>query len=366
MKKNIFLLLLTIGLFSFLACEKEAPTAILSTKVTPNSIDALSASYVLTLDDAAKSFATFNWSAPDFGIKTAIRYILQADVQGNSFKKAFEVLSTQSLTTGSITVGSLNDKLLAAGLDYDVSKTIEFRVASIVNSKVDTVYSTVINTKITPYATTFPPIYMDGDALQGWGLDKFIEIRSTAPSVYYTIAQLTNGKIFRFFKNIDWAVSYNYNYFTTVDADLALNPGDGDNNFKVVGATGYYEFTINLKLKTVVVTPIAQPEMYMTGDAFVFPDGGSWNWTTDFIKMDWKSYGMYEATATFKSGAFRFFAQAGWSTSYNYPYFAGGTVSPLFENANDGDKNFKYIGTQGKYKITLNMLDKIVTMTAAK
>jgi hypothetical protein len=84
--------------------------------------------------------------------------------------------------------------------------------------------------------------------------------------------------------------------------------------------------------------------------------------------MTWKSNGIFEATTDFINGeAFRFFAQKDWGpTSYNYPYFAGGTVSNLFENANDGDKNFRFTGTTGNFKITLNMLDKIVTMTAAK
>jgi len=75
---------------------------------------------------------------------------------------------------------------------------------------------------------------------------------------------------------------------------------------------------------------------------------------------------VWEATTTFMStGAFRFFAQTGWATSYNYPYFDGGTVTTLLINANDGDKNFKVV-TSGTYKITINLTDKIVSMEAAK
>ncbi len=61
---------------------------------------------------------------------------------------------------------------------------------------------------------------------------------------------------------------------------------------------------------------------------------------------------------------FRFFQQAGWGASYNYPWFAGGSVTALLVNANDGDSNFKFVGTPGNFKITVNLIDKIITMEA--
>jgi starch-binding outer membrane protein SusE/F len=287
---------------------------------------------------------------------------VQADVEGNNFSKAFEVTSTQNLASGSISVGDLNKKLLAASLEYDVAAKIQFRVASIISTHVDTVYSNTVTTTITPYATTFPPIYMCGGATGGWDWNSEVEMRSIAPSTYYTIAKFINGGAFRFFAQQDWGpTSYNFPWFTTVDSDLE-NAVDGDSNFKVVGATGYYAITVNLKTKTVVMEPVAEPQMFMTGAGV-----GGWDWNTSYVQMVWKSNGMYEATNTHfvNGGAFRFFAQKDWNpTSYNFPYFAGGTISPLLENAADGDSNFKFVGATGNYNITLNMLDKIITVTA--
>jgi starch-binding outer membrane protein SusE/F len=364
MRKNIFLIASLFGLFSFFACEKDAPTAVLNESVTPNELQNLSASdYVLTLETASEVFETFEWVAPDYGFVASSKYILQADVEGNNFGKAFEVLSTDNKLTGSITIGELNKKMLTAEIDFDVPVMMEFRVVSIINSNVDTVYSTVKSATVTAYPTDFPPIYMCGAATGGWDWTKGVEVRSSAPKVYNTIAHFVQGETFRFFAQANWGpTSYNYDYFTTVDTDLE-NALDGDHNFKVVSVTGWYDITCDLKTKVVTMSPVAEPKMFMTGAAV-----GGWNWTTDYVQMTWTANGMFEATTDFINGeAFRFFAQADWGpTSYNYPYFPAGSVDPLFENANDGDKNFKFIGTTGNFKIKLNMLDKVVTMTAAK
>lgn len=70
--------------------------------------------------------------------------------------------------------------------------------------------------------------------------------------------------------------------------------------------------------------------------------------------------GVFFATATFYNGqAFRFFAQANWGpTSYNYPYFT--TVNALFENANDGDSNLRYVGTTGQQTVLVDVNEKTV------
>jgi hypothetical protein len=241
---------------------------------------------------------------------------------------------------------------------------LQFRVIAFINKNVAPVYSDVVEAKITPYATSFPPIYMTGAATGGWGwtLYQYKDLRSSAPSVYSTIAYFLNGETFRFFKQTDWnPTSWNYPYFTTVDADLT-NANDGDSNFRVVAATGYYTITVNMKTKTVVMEPAPDQVMFMTGSGV---GSGAWGWNPgEYVTMTWLSNGIYRATAGFiNGGAFRFFAQTGWSTSYNYPYFDGGSVTPLLENANDGDKNFKVVGASGSYTITVNIIDKIVTMT---
>jgi len=50
--------------------------------------------------------------------------------------------------------------------------------------------------------------------------------------------------------------------------------------------------------------------------------------------------------------------------SGNYPYFGEeGEVSPLLENANDGDTNFRFIGTNGTYTMSVDLYNLKVDMS---
>lgn len=366
MKKISILLLLFVTVF-FAACEKDKENVVIKETISANAINALSASsFTLLMDNASQTFQTFKWTAVDYGFSAATTYTVQADVKGNSFASAIDVVSSDTLKA-SISVGDFNKLLLNAGLDPEVAVILQFRVKAFINASVPVVYSNAVEATVTPYATTFPPIYMCGGAVGGWGwaLYQYKELRSTAPSIYSTIAYFVNNDIFRFFKQTDWGpTSWNYNYFTTVTPLLTLNTGDSDNNFKVVGASGYYQVTVNMKTKAVTMEAVADQTMFMTGAGV---GNGNWDWSTNTVTMTWLSNGIYRATANFiNGGAFRFFAQAGWSpTSYNYPYFDGGSVTDKLVNADDGDKNFKVTATTGSYVITVNIIDKVVTMEVA-
>ena len=116
-----------------------------------------------------------------------------------------------------------------------------------------------------------------------------------------------------------------------------------------------YLYDIDLAAKTVAATPVAEPLLYMVGDG----TSAGWSWSTP-IKMTYIKPGVFEATTTYiASGAFRFFPQADWGPdSYNYPYFT--SVDVGFINANDGDKNLKYVGPAGPYKIRVDLNAKTV------
>lgn len=364
MMKNIYIIAFVLGIFSLSACEKDETKAYVSENPGASTIQSMPAFTDFSLDKAGNEL-NFSWTAADFGFPASITYTLQIDSATKNFSSPINILTAGSLS-GSVTVGEFNKAILDAGYEeYDTEHAMEARIKATVNPLIDPVYSAAAAFNVVPYATEFPPVYMCGAATGGWDWTKGVEMRSSAPKVYQTIAYFLNGEAFRFFAQPDWApTSYNYPYFSNGTVDEKLEDAqDGDNNFKVIGETGYYDITVDLKNLTVTMTAVDEPVMYMTGAAL-----GGWDWTTNFVQMTWISNGIFEATTEFINGeAFRFFAQADWSpTSYNYPYFAGGSVDPLFENAGDGDSNFKFIGTTGMYKIKLNMLDLIITMSAAK
>lgn len=363
--KKILLFLPVFLLAIYLSgCKKSGEDVVINGTITQNTLSNLSdPSFELLMDSAATVFQTFEWTAVDYGFPAKITYILQVDTVGNEFANAGDVVTVNSVLEADVTVGDLNKLLLGLGFPTGSPSTLEFRVKVFVNDNVDPVYSNSVQAIITPYAVIFPPIYMCGAATGGWSMpDKAVEVRSTQAGVYSTIAYFgPQNETFRFFKQKDWGpVSYNYPYFSGSVSVLFENANDGDKNFKFLGTAGYYRITVNMTSKSVDLESVPEPKMFMTGAAL-----GGWDWSTNYVQMTWKSDGVFEAITDFAVETFRFFAQADWGpTSYNYPYFADGSVSALFENANDGDKNFKFIGTPGSYKITLNMLDLIITMEA--
>jgi hypothetical protein len=315
---------------------------------------------VLTFEEADETAATFNWTAPDYGFSAGILYRVEMDKEGNDFAAPFELAETRQLTA-SVTVSALNSGMLALGLNPFEASGVEFRVISIVNSNVANVYSNIETATVTPYATSFPSIWGMGAALKGWGPwpDNAVEWPSQQYKKYEQIAYLQNGAAFRFFEQLDWGpTSYNYPYFTTVSA-VFENAGDGDSNFKVAAATGWYLVQVDLIAKTVTATATNEPIMYMTGAGI-----GGWDQPGQgvSVKMTYLRPGVFFATANFvANGAFRFFAQANWGPdSYNYPYFT--SVDPLFENAADGDSNLKYIGLSGPQTVIVDINEKTVVV----
>jgi len=368
MKKTIYLIYVLIGLSFLTACEKEDGPRLSSSDLftSPQITSPVAAASFILLKDNETDTITFNWSKADYGVELAVQYVLQADITGNSFASPTSIL-TATADSAIIEVSTLNEILLSMGLTIDAANDVDFRLMSYVPEGTingDSIYSETITLSLTPYATTFPPIYMCGAGVGGWSWDKSQEMRSTDPYQYSTIAYFYANEAFRFFAQRDWnPTSYNYPYFSggTI-SELFENALDGDSNFKFIGTSGFYLITVNTQTKVITMAAAEDQTMFMTGAGV---GNGDWSWDTNAVEMTWISNGVYETTTTFNNdGAFRFFKTAGWGTSYNYPYFESGTISDLFENALDGDSNFRFIGTTGSFTITLNMLDNIITMEA--
>jgi starch-binding outer membrane protein SusE/F len=361
MKKILIFLPVILLAIIIAGCEKEGEKVVLKENITANVLSDLSAStFELLMDSAETVTETFDWTAVDFGFPAQITYTVQFDTTGNAFENAVDVVTVTSELSADVIEGELNKLLLQNGYKAAVPATLQFRIKAVVNSKVAPAYSDALEAIVIPYAIVFPPIYMCGDATGGWNWNSDVTVRSTAAGIYSTIAVFTNGGAFRFFKQADWGpTSYNYPYFTTVSA-LFENAADGDQNFRFTGTTGYYRVTVNMTTKTVTMESVAEPVLYATGGAL-----GGWDWSTNYIQLTWLSDGVFEATTDFSADIFRFFKQAGWGDGYSYTYFNDGTVTPLLElNAGDSDNNFKFVGTPGTYKITVNLIDLIVTMEA--
>jgi hypothetical protein len=358
MKKifNKIFILFTATLF-LAACEDQELAVYNDNAETIVSLS--SNTVVLDILNSGQEALAINWTDPDYGFNAGPNY----QITFKSPEKS-STLSVGNVLTKSFETSELNKLLLELGLTPGESSEILITVEGILSTDSSAGASSNTSTlTATPYSTDFSPIYMIGSALKGWDTTLAVEVYGIGPGTYQVIAQFQNDGAFRFFDQPDWgATSYNYPYFGTgADPAYFENANDGDSNLKFIGATGYYTIIVNLIDKTIAMTPTAEPVRFIVGAGV--PAAG-WGWDTP-VQMTFVQDGIFSATTQFANDGFRFFTADGdWGSGQNYPYFAndGFIIDNNFENANDGDSNFKFVGTPGTYTVTVNYIDKIITL----
>ncbi len=356
--KNIFykLLILVIAPIILVNCDDRDLTVMDANATTTISLS--SNEVVLDILETGQDVLTVSWTAPDFGFDAAPSYDIifkHGDLTspisvGKALSKSFETVE-------------LNKILLNIGLVEDEAADVTVMVKSSLGDY-NSINSNVTTLKATPYSVSFDPIYMIGEALKGWDPTKAVELRGIGPGAYEVIAEFNNNGTFRYFDAPDWAAqSYNWTYFEggTVDANLE-NGNDGDTNLRFIGTTGFYKMNVNLITKTITMEAVDQPKHYMVGAAV--PAAG-WGWDTPVV-MTWVKDGVFTVNTSFVNDAFRFFTKQGdWGSGRNYPYYADDDfeIDSNFENAEDGDKNFKFNGTPGTYTVTVDYFNKTITLS---
>ena len=153
----------------------------------------------------------------------------------------------------------------------------------------------------------------------------------------------------------------------------------------VAGTEGFYDLKVmssvsgaivmlSEKSITIAVTPYNDavanncPNQYAVG-AGISTAGWGWNSPLTLVCND----NILVATADLINDSFRFFAANGdWGSGRNYLWYVteGYKISSSLMNANDGDSNFKFTGTPGKYRVKIDQVAKTITVaqgeTAAK
>lgn len=334
-------------------------SAALQITVTPFSsfrITASATDLVLNAAEGNNVALTLDWTSAFDGFTGVRSYKLERAKGGTSFAAPTEISFAGFSKT--FTHVELN----ALAFEYDIfapeSGEIDFRVTATNELGITSVVNTTVT--ITPFA---PPIYLMGAAVNGWGPwnDREMEAPTIGVNVFETVVYLTNGETFRFFAQRDWGpTSFNYPYFSSVDTEFE-NADDGDKNFRVIAATGYYKVTVNVVEKTVVAESVSAPVLYMTGAGV-----NDWNWNEGvYVQLTYtnRKPGVFEVSHQFKANnTFRFFAQPDWGpVSYNYPYFD--SVDPLFVNGQDGDSNLRFVGSNNvNTKVRVDINAKTVTV----
>jgi hypothetical protein len=141
---------------------------------------------------------------------------------------------------------------------------------------------------------------------------------------------------------------------------------DGDSNFQFTGTPGEYFIQIDTEAKTITLSPpVVGPncnfdQLWLVGAG---TDAG-WSWDNP-VALPCTGNGTYSGNVTLSNDAFRFFSEnTNWGSGTNYPGYQenGYTIDPDLINAMDGDSNFFFDGTPGTYLLTVDDINKTITL----
>jgi len=390
--KNIKVLtLLIISMIGFNSCEDDISLTYIAQPPGEFSFsNSFLSEYVLTPAAANNIGERFTWDAADFGTPTNITYELQRSITGDFSDMA--VVGSTSENEIAVTIGNLLQYAGQAGLDNDPATTdipntgsVYFRLRAYAGTDSSTEVMTPVQalTLVLPEDTGSGPVcdleylYAVGAGLPdaGWGWTTPVKLACLGNGVYgWNVNLQNNGGVdnnFRFFTSDgDWGSGLNYPYYDgegyTIDVNFE-DAMDGDNNFAFIGTTGYYYLEVDTVNKTISLDD-PQPtgtceydQLWAVGAGL--PDAG-WGWTTP-VQFLCTGDGIYSGSANLTNDTFRFFTSEGdWNSGLNYPYYIGEgyTIDANFEDAMDGDNNFRFIGTPGTYFFTIDTVSKAITL----
>lgn len=336
-------------------------------------LSAIDSEIVLEAVNIENIAAVFTWLQAEISYSAAVNYELQVDVKGQNFVNYVAIASiaiNNELDEMEYKpkTGDLNSKLLELLEKYEALDGAEpvdfsFRIVAVIapNHKL---FSNVIDSKITVYLGNVPSIYMIGAAVGGWDTAKAVEVVwAGTPNVFSTKAYFDaeTDANFRFFNSPSWSASLGgYNVFPNYPAAYLGETGDGDSNFKFIGATGWYEITVNVATGTIQMTPVNEPLIYLTGDAT-----HGWNWNDPVTSLKWVGHQIWQGEVTFiKNNYFRLFEQKDWGPiGYGYNVITSYNSDYLIIAEGHGDPNWQFVGDSGVYLVRIDKRQGSIVLT---
>ena len=204
-------------------------------------------------------------------------------------------------------------------------------------------------------------LYILGDATAdiGWNFPgKEVVCSSGILSVKVSLAE---GFLNFFTTPGDWSSAQDYSSFE--DDGFSIDPSfensEAGDSFRFVGAPGIYTIVINTINKTIELED--STSLWAVGDAVP----GGWGFNDDTVELVETAPDVWSASINLNNDIFRFFQTFGtWDTNNNYAYYEdqGYTIDPNFEVGPSGDANFNFIGSPGTYQLTINAVDKTMTL----
>jgi hypothetical protein len=185
---------------------------------------------------------------------------------------------------------------------------------------------------------------------------------STPASVTYTVQLAPNGSDFSNAQELS----------TTTNRNAVITAGQLNVPALTAGAVPFVSTPLDFRIKATVAGELPLYSNVITYNVTAFgclgqfavgagiPSAG-WGWNTPANLIC--DNNVLSMRVGLINDAFRFFTQNGnWNSGRNYPYYnnLGYKIVSVLENANDGDSNFKFVGTPGTYRVKIDENTKTI------
>ena len=264
-----------------------------------------------------------------------------------------EISSTESTSASnySLSVEEFNTFLVnTVRLPQNEASNIDVRVLASNGEK-----SNAITLNITPFIIEVAELFVNG-TFTSWDPAQGLTMNSSEFNKFDINIDVTDGD------------EFNFTPSNTTDEIVWQLAETGSNNLTKFGGVnisgftaGNYDITVDLNTNTYTIVEITFPEALFLVGAGVSDAG--WGWASP-VELNLTGVDVFEVTTNLINDAFRFFTINGdWGSGLNYPYFIdeGYTIDANFEDALDGDNNFRFIGSPGVYTIKVDGINKIIS-----
>lgn len=299
--------------------------------------------YVLTEDNLAEEFATFTWTAADFGYKAGIDYYVEMVAAGGDFGEAIDVSPLVNDTKVSVTNDRMNQLLLSNAFIGGIPNEVDVRVRAVVSDKVDQLVSAPITLTITPVAVEidYPKLNVPG-SYQGWDPEN-------DATVIFSVAQNNLYEGYLFISEANAAYKFALGNWDTNwgddDGDGTLDPGGAD---IPLGDAGLHKF--NADLETLSYSAVLT-NWGLIGDAT-----GSWDVDQD-LTYDPET-GLLSVTLDLVPGEIKFRANDDWDINL-------GDDNVILPGLDYGGANIP-VADAGNYTVRLDLTKAVYTYTVTK
>lgn len=359
MKKSILnkILLAVSCIFLVLSCEDREIVTV-ENQSAPEIVGLSASALILDSNFTSNPALTVTWNPAEYSVPTEISYELEA-ASDAAFTTPYSLSSlTQSVRYVTFTTKDINTAAGKIGLAPDVVSKMYLRVTAYLANKQIASVSNITSLDITPYqlpfANSFTPLYLIGDATAaGWSnaagntnqYPLMPDSSSNAKYVFTGYFKTGGFKIVPIKGN--WDKQYGLGTASSSTSGTLLKDDGGSGNIPI-DADGYYKLTIDVDALTYTIEAVTPSTTSYTSLGLIgSATANGWDNDTSMTQSTFDTHVWILENVSLTDGEVKFRANGTWDVSWGLDQAEYGTASSA-----SGSKNIPV--SKSSYNVYFN------------